>query len=149
MPARRFLVNRSSNLNDVALLIFRVMFGASLFLHHGWEKLTGFSRMAQHFPNPLHIGVYPTLAYATFADGICSLLVILGLVTRIASLCILINLAVVFFIVQRALSFSWLPGAPAGARPGGEIELVFVYLAGYLLLFLAGPGKFSLDAMIG
>lgn len=148
MPARRFLINRSWNLNDVALLIFRVMFGASLFLHHGWEKLTGFSRMAQHFPNPFHIGVYPTLAYATFADGICSLLVLLGLMTRIASLCILVNLAVVFFIVQRALSFSWLPGSPPRLQPGRELELVFVYLAGYLLLFLAGPGKFSLDGII-
>jgi uncharacterized membrane protein YphA (DoxX/SURF4 family) len=36
-----------------------------------------------------------------------------------------------------------------GPPPGGHLELVFVYMACYLLLILAGGGRFSLDRLIG
>jgi putative oxidoreductase len=155
-------VKRSWKMNDWALLIFRVMVSLSLFIHHGWEKLSGFSSMSQHFMDPLHIGVVPSLLYAAFADGICALLVIVGLATRAASFFILVNLAVVYFIVHNALGLGFLNAAPAampGGAPGGmppmpagggdHVELVFVYLASYILLTLAGGGAFSLDRWIG
>ena len=155
-------VKRSWKMNDWGLLIFRVMVSLSLFIHHGWEKLSGFSRMAQHFADPIHIGAVPSLAYATLADGICTLLVIVGLATRTVSLLILVNLAVVYFIVHNALGLAFLNAAPAGGGPGGpggmppmpggggdHVELVFVYLASYILLTLAGGGAFSLDRLIG
>jgi putative oxidoreductase len=151
-------VNRSWKLNDFALLLFRVMLSASLFAHHGWEKVSGFSRMAQHFPDPIHIGVLPSLACATLADGICSLLIILGLATRAASIFVLGNLVVVYFIVHKALENSFFKMAPPPGlampqpMPGGggdHLELVFLYLAGYLLLALVGGGAFSLDRKFG
>jgi putative oxidoreductase len=155
-------VKRSWKMNDWGLLVFRVMVSLSLFIHHGWEKLSGFSVLSQHFMDPIHIGVVPSLLYAAFADGICALLVIVGLATRAASFFILVNLAVVYFIVHNALGLGFLnsappgggPGAPGGmpAMPGGggdHVELVFVYLACYILLTLAGGGAFSLDRWIG
>ena len=152
-------VKRSWKMNDWGLLIFRVMVSLSLFIHHGWEKLSGFSRMAQHFPDPIHIGVVPSLMYATLTDGICTLLVIVGVATRTVSLLILVNLVVVYFIVHNALGFGFLNAAPAGGGPGGmppmprgggdHLELVFVYLASYILLTLVGGGAFSLDRLIG
>jgi len=143
---RLFAVNSSWRVNDIALLLFRVMLAASLFVRHGWEKLSGFSQMAQHFPNPLHIGVVPSLAYATFTDGICSLLIILGLVTRAASFFVVINLAVVFFMVHHALSLPSVQGPPGMALfLRDHVELVLVYLAGFLMLMIAGAGNISLD----
>ena len=155
-------VKRSWKMNDWGLLIFRVMVSLSLFIHHGWEKISGFSRMSQHFMDPIHIGVVPSLMYATFADGICALLVIVGLATRTVSLFILVNLAVVYIIVHNALHLAFLNSAPAGGGPGGpggmppmpggggdHLELVFVYLASYILLTLVGGGAFSLDRLIG
>jgi putative oxidoreductase len=158
-------VKRSWKMNDWGLLIFRVMVSLSLFIHHGWEKLSGFSSMSQHFMDPIHIGVVPSLLYAAFADGICALLVMLGLATRAAAFFILVNLAVVYFIVHNALGLGFLnaspagmpggaPGGPGGMPPmpaggGDHLELVFVYLAGYILLTLAGGGAFSLDRWIG
>ena len=109
-------VNRSWKMNDWGLLIFRVMVSLSLFIHHGWEKLSGFSGMSQHFMDPIHIGVVPSLLYAAFADGICALLVILGFATRAASFFILVNLAVVYFIVHNALGLGLLNSAPSAAR---------------------------------
>jgi putative oxidoreductase len=158
-------VRRSWKMNDWGLLIFRVMVSLSLFIHHGWEKLSGFSQMSQHFMDPIHIGPVPSLLYAAFADGICALLVILGLATRTAAFFILVNLAVVYFIVHNALGLGFLnaapagmpmpaggPGMPGGGMPAGggdHLELVFVYLASYILLTLVGGGAFSLDRWIG
>jgi len=154
-------VNRCWSLSDIGLLIFRVMLSASLFAHHGWEKLSGFSQMSQHFMDPLHIGAVPSLAYAAFTDGICALLVILGLATRAASFFILLNLAVVFFVVHNALGLGFFASAPMPAMPGMQgppampagggdhVELVFCYLAGYLLLTLVGGGAFGFDRFFG
>lgn len=121
---------------DLALLILRVWIGFSLFLGHGLEKLMHFSRMAAHFPDPIHIGAVPSLAFALLSDGICSVLVIFGIATRWAALIIVINLSVVFSLVHKFTFF--------GPRGG---ELPFVYLGCFLALVFAGGGRFSVDAM--
>jgi putative oxidoreductase len=63
-------------------------------------------------------------------------LVALGLLTRLAAFILVINLGVAFFLVHKA---SLAMGAGSG-------ELAFVYLAGFVAVFLAGPGRFSLDS---
>ena len=64
---------------DLGLLVLRVCFGFSLFWCHGLSKITGYSRMAEHFADPLHIGMRTTLMLAIFAESVCALLVVLGL----------------------------------------------------------------------
>lgn len=150
-----FSVNENSRINNLSLLLLRVFVGASLFLNHGWEKLAHFSRMMQLGMNPVHIGVLPTLLYATLADGICSLLIIVGLATRAAAFVIVISLSVVFFVMEHALSLltqhapaaasAGMPGA--SAPPPGHAELVFVYLACFLVILIAGPGGISIDRL--
>jgi putative oxidoreductase len=125
---------------DCGLLVLRLCTGLPLFLKHGTEKLFGFSQMAAHFPNPLHIGVIPSLLFATLSDGICSLLVVLGLATRWASLIVFVNLFVAWSLVHHFLF--------TGPQ-GGHGELIVLYLGAMAALFLAGPGKYSLDARIG
>ena len=149
-------VNRNWTRNDVGLLLFRVMVATSLFWRHGWEKLSGFSNMSQHFMDPLHIGPVPSLAFAAFADGICTLLIIFGLGTRIASFLALINMVVVYFLVHNALGIAFLNFAPPPGMPapppmpgmGDHLELTFLYLAGFLLLTIVGGGALSLDRKI-
>jgi putative oxidoreductase len=122
---------------DSALLVMRIGFGLSLFLKHGLEKLTGYSRMVVHFPDPIGIGPHASLAFALLSDGICSVLVILGLGTRWATLVIAVNLAVVFTLVHHMAFFSQ-----------GHVELVFAYFVGFLSILIAGPGRFSLDHLL-
>jgi putative oxidoreductase len=136
--ARALAVHAAPTQTDIGLLIVRVMAGFSLFLRHGIEKATGFSQMAAHFPDPLHIGSTPSLAFALLSDAICSLLIIVGLGTRFAAAVIAVNLTVAFTLVHR-MAFS-------GPRGG---ELPWVYLAIALMLFFTGPGRFSLDYAIG
>jgi putative oxidoreductase len=42
--------------------------------------------MQQHFPDPVGIGSTASLLFALIADGICSILIILGLFARLAAL---------------------------------------------------------------
>ena len=126
---------------DCGLLVLRLIAGLTLFFKHGSEKLSGFSQTAAHFPDPLHIGVIPSLLFATLADGICSLLVVLGLATRWAALIILVNLFV-------GWSFVYHFASAGGAGHVDIGQLIFLYLGAALLLFLAGPGKYSLDAWL-
>jgi putative oxidoreductase len=122
---------------DWGLLILRVSFGLTLFLKHGWEKLSGFSQMAQHFPDPIHIGAFPSLVIATISDGIASWFVVAGLFTRWAALYCFCNIAVAFLFVQRAQFF----GRGAG-------ELMVLYLGALLTLVVCGGGRYSLDAIL-
>jgi putative oxidoreductase len=122
---------------DVALLILRVWAGLLLFVQHGLVKITHFSQMSGHFPNPIHIGPLPSLIFATLSDGICSLLVAFGIATRYAALIVVINLATAFTLVHRM--------ALSGPHNG---ELPFLFLGAFLTLVIAGGGRFSVDAAL-
>ncbi len=138
MSIKGFITSKSSSsTTGTGLLLLRVFAGMSLFLKHGLEKLTGYSTMVQHFPDPIHIGAHAGLAFALLSDGICSILVVIGLATRPASLIILINLLTAFFFVHHAAFFS-----------DGHVELVWVYIAVFLSLLFTGPGQFSVDAAL-
>ena len=122
--------------SDAGLLALRVCAGLSLFLKHGTEKIFHFSSMAAHFPNPIHIGATPSLAIAMIGDAICSVLIILGFATRWACLFAFANIFVAWSLVHHYAFFG---------RTGGHGELIVLYLAAFLAIFIAGPGRFSLD----
>jgi putative oxidoreductase len=119
---------------DLGLLVLRVCFGFSLFWCHGLSKITGFSRMAEHFADPLHIGMRTTLMLAIFAESLCALLVIIGLGTRWAALIIAIDVGTAFALVHKFR----LTGQ-------GNGELAYLYLTVMLVLFISGAGKYSVD----
>lgn len=126
----------STNLNlpkvDVGLLIFRIGISA-LILTHGVPKLIRFfSSEAIAFRDPLGLGEVTTFTFAVFAEFICAVLVLLGLGTRLAVIPLIITMAVVALIVHAQDGF-------------GRQELPLLYLAGFILLFFTGSGKFSLD----
>lgn len=124
---------------DLAVLVLRVVVGTSLFLRHGVEKLVGFSAMASHFPDPIHIGATASLVVALISDSICSLLVAIGLATRWTALFIFCNIAVAWAFVHHFQFFG---------RSGDHGELIVIYLAVMAALFLTGGGKFSLDHLL-
>jgi putative oxidoreductase len=85
----------------------------------------------------LGVGHVSSLSLAIFAEFLCSLLLVLGLFTRFAALVLSSTMAVAFFMVHRT--------ALSGEHSG---ELAFIYLAGFLAILIAGPGKFSIDQKI-
>jgi putative oxidoreductase len=130
MLKKLFAPGNDSTLTSFALLVLRLWLGLTMLLNHGLDKLQNFSTYATKFPDPIGIGVKPGLALVTFAETAGALLLALGLLTRFGALTLVIDLAVAFFMVHKSLQ-------------GGE--LAFIYLAGYVALLLAGPGKFSVD----
>lgn len=123
----------ASSGTDIGLLALRIWIGLSLFLKHGLEKITHFSHMSRHFPDPVHIGSHASLIFALVSDAICSLLVVFGLATRVAAFIVFVNLGVAFFLVHHYAFHS------------EHGELVFVYMGGFLALIFTGAGRFSLD----
>lgn len=119
---------------DAALLLLRVWLGLSMLALHGWGKLNGLFSGNSRFPDVLGIGSTPALALAVLAEVAGSVLLILGLWTRLASLLLVVTMAVAFFIAH---------GAKLSGQGNGE--LAFIYLAGFLVLLLTGAGKFSID----
>lgn len=123
---------------DAALLLLRLWAGLSLLSLHGWAKLTGFNRMSDKFIDLLGLGSKATLCLAIFAEFFCSILLIFGLFTRFAALCTGATMTVAFLMAHKMV----LKGPGSG-------ELAFTYLAIFLALFVAGGGRFSLDARMG
>jgi putative oxidoreductase len=124
---------------DVGVLVLRVVVGISIFLKHGVEKLTDFSAMAAHFPNPIHIGAVASLVIALIGDSICSLLVVAGLATRWAALFSFCNLAVAWAFVHHFVFFG---------QQGDHGELIVVYLGAMAALFFTGGCRYSVDHWI-
>jgi len=127
-------------LSDWGLLCLRVWFGLSLFLKHGFEKPTNFAQMALHFPNPLHLGPIPSLLFALISDAICSILILLGLATRLAASFIFVNIFIAWSFVHTFQFFG------RGADHG---EAMVLYLGGFLAMAIMGAGRFSLDRTFG
>lgn len=134
MLKKLFSPANDSGLTSFALLVLRLWFGLTMFLHHGLDKLTHFSDMSGNFADPLGIGSKVSFALVVFAEVAEALLISIGLLTRLAALILVIDMAVAFFLVHKK--------ALTGDHSG---ELAFLYLAGYLAIFLAGPGKISAD----
>ena len=129
-----FAPGNDSILTSLALLILRLWLGLTLLINHGVTKVKTFSDMAPNFPDPLGVGHQGSLALVVFAEVVFSLLLVGGLVTRFAALAGAINMTVAFVVVHKT--------ALSGAHSG---ELAFIYLAGFVTLFIAGAGKFSFD----
>lgn len=123
---------------DAALLLLRVWFGGSMLILHGWDKLRNFSTMSAQFPDFFGIGKTPTLALAVFGEVVCAALLVFGLFTRLAALGAAVTMGVAFWVAHGGK----LKGAGSG-------EMAFIYLGVFAALFIAGGGKFSVDAKIG
>ncbi|MBW8683697.1 DoxX family protein [Chitinophaga rhizophila] len=120
---------------SAAMLVLRVASGAMMFTH-GWAKLNTFSAKKDSFPDPLHVGHAVSLSMTVFAEALCAALIVIGLLTRLAAIPLVICMGVIIFMVKK--------GAPLN-----EIEMAILFLAAFLAILFAGPGKYSLDHMIG
>ena len=130
-----FSANYSAGAFNAAMLLLRLGLGI-LMMAHGYEKLRGFGDMQHKFINFMGLGSTASLALVVFAEFFCSIFLILGLFTRFAAIPLIIVTCVIIFKLNNGNVF-------------GDAEIAAVYLSGYLVLLLVGPGKISVDSMIG
>ncbi|MFT4113937.1 DoxX family protein [Silvibacterium sp.] len=124
---------------DAGLLLLRLLGVAPLLIKHGFEKLFTFSQMAAHFPDPIHIGPVPSLICAMLGDSIATILLLVGLLSRWAALVSLVNLFVAWAFFHHFLFFG---------HDADHGELIVLYIAIMATLVVAGPGRYSLDAVL-
>jgi putative oxidoreductase len=120
---------------SLGLLVLRLGVGVLMLVGHGWGKLMGFSGLADSFANPLGIGSQATLVMAVLAEVVCSLLLVLGLGTRVAAALPLAAMAVAAFVVH-------------AGDPWAKKELALLYAVPYLALLLAGGGRFAVERVV-
>jgi len=120
------------------LLVLRVVAGVA-FMFHGWGKIQ--SPMDWMGPEADVPGWLQALAaLSEFGGGLAW---ILGLLARLASFGLLCTMAVAVYTHAAVLGDPFV-----STGEGGAYEPALVYFALSLLLFLAGPGAFSVDAML-
>ncbi|MDR0971998.1 MAG: DoxX family protein [Bacteroidales bacterium] len=119
---------------DVALLIMRLVLGGFM-LTHGIAKLSNFEALSQNFPDPLHVGSTASLVMILFAEVGCSILLILGLFTRLALIPLMFGMIIAAFVIHGGMAFA-------------ERESPLFYLSMYLVMLVAGSGNFSIDFLI-
>ena len=119
-----------------ATLILRLGLGIIMLVAHGNDKLQHFSKYSAMFSDPFHLGRVTSLSLDIFAEFFCSCLIILGLFTRLACIPLIISTSVALFYAHHGDVFGM------GERAG-------LFLTGYITLLFLGPGKVSVDGMIG
>ena len=120
---------------NFGMLVLRAAAGL-LIAHHGYQKLLKFNVLRHQFMNFMHLGSAVSLSLIIFAELVCGILLILGLFTRLACIPIIIGMSVVVFIASNAQIFA-------------EGEKGMIYLAATVTILCCGPGKISVDGMMG
>jgi putative oxidoreductase len=131
---RIFSVNISESAVNIALLLLRVSVGI-LMANHGYQKLTHFEEMQANFMDFLGLGFTVSLILTIGAEFFCSLLLIAGLLTRLALVPLIIAMTVAVLSAH-------------GGDIFGKGEHALLYVVVYVALFLTGPGKLSADNFI-
>ncbi len=116
---------------DIALVILRLSL-AAMMLTHGWPKFLRLIDGNMRFGDPLGIGSTPTFILAVIAEFLGSIMLIIGLYSRVAAFLGACTMATAAFIAH-------------ADDPFGSKEKPLLFLAGYIVIILMGSGKFSLD----
>ena len=116
----------------MGIFFLRLGVGFSMIWFHGLPKLLNFGENVQTFHDPIGMGRALSLSLAVFAEFFCSILLIWGILTRLASIPLLVTMLTAAFIVH-------------GDSPWRQRELALLYALIYLVLILTGPGKISID----
>ena len=130
-----FTTNYSAGAFNMAMLLLRLTLGI-LMMNHGFDKLTHFTKTAENMPSLFGMDGTVSAALVVFAEFFCSLFIILGLFTRLACIPLVICMGYALFKAHKGEIF-------------GDGEMAALYLGAYLTLLIVGPGKVSVDGMIG
>lgn len=119
-------------MTDFGLLFLRVTSGAMVALAHGLPKLQKILAGGElKFPDPIGLGTTLSLYLAMLTELGASILIMLGIFTRINLFFLSFTMFVAAFI-QHAND------------PFKQKELALLYLIIYIALIFTGPGKYSL-----
>ena len=118
---------------SLLILALRLFFGI-LFFSHGLDKMMNFNELSYTYPSVFGFGSYMTLMLSIFCEFACSIFLMAGLLVRITVIPMIVAMAVAFFDIHD------------GMFPDGELSLIYLVL--FVILYITGPGRYSLDYLI-
>ena len=121
----------NKNFLDLALLILRLGSGG-LMLTHGIPKISKLFESPIKFADPIGLGSTTSLILTLIGEVLAPVLIIIGFKTKLASIPAIITMLVAAFVVHIS-------------DPIGTKEKALLYLVCFLVIFLVGPGKYSID----
>lgn len=129
---------------DLGLLLIRLMFGISMAAA-GYGKLVHFSEMAKddfwvNKVSFLGISGAPVLGLVVFAEFFCSILIMAGFLTRLATIPLMICSFYIFAVIG--------DGPYHVDENGLSFNAGFTYFIVYVALFFTGAGRYSVDHLI-
>ena len=128
-----FKEDSNDSRKDWALLVLRICAGGLMAINHGWGKLLKlFGDEPIKFADVLGMGATASLSLAVLAEFVASVFIVFGLLTRLSTIPAMITMAVAAFMIH------W-------SDPFQKKELALIYLVMFLIIFLMGPGRISLD----
>jgi putative oxidoreductase len=134
-------------MNNIALLLIRIVFAGSMLYGHGlsklyrlidgtaWDFIFGFIPYPSFnisWTNPIFIGDVPTLILAVFSEFLAPLFILIGYKTKIFSFFPAATMFVAAFIVHLS-------------DPFARKEKAILFLIGFIVIMMMGPGKYSID----
>lgn len=132
---KRFLSTSIPDAAHAGLLLVRLCAGA-LMLTHGLPKLLKLLSGAEiQFADPFGFGPTTSFLLVIFAEFFCSILVMIGLATRLAVIPLMITMLTATFYAH-------------ANDPFGVKEKPLLFLVIFLALLVFGSGRYSVDRML-
>jgi putative oxidoreductase len=123
-------------LQDLGLLAIRLLSGG-MMLTHGIPKFDRlFGEGPVKFADPFGLGPEISLGMVLFAEVGCSLLVMLGFKTRLATLPLIFTMLMASFYAH-------------GNDPFSDKELSLLFFTLFLSVLISGGGRYSLGGFMG
>ena len=125
-----------SKTQDIGLLFLRGSGALFLLWVHGLPKVLNYSEQLKVIEDPFHLGAHVTLLLAIFAEVLCPLLIVAGVLVRLACLPILAVLLIAMVVVHPEWTllegqFGWL--------------LLIIFTS----ILIAGPGRIAFNQRWG
>ena len=135
-------VRVACRLQSPFLAIIRLYWGWQI-AQNGWGKLHNLARVTEFFASLNLPAPGPTATFVATFEFLGGILLAIGLLSRIASLGLVIDMTTAYITADREafLSFFADPGKFYNADP-------FIFLFIGLLILIFGPGKLSADALV-
>jgi len=137
------IVRAGNSLQSLFLLFVRLYWGWQ-FMVDGWGKLHNLPKVTEYFGSLGLPAPGPTAVFVSILELVGGALLALGLGSRLIALLLTGNMTVAYITGDREalLSIFSDPDKFSAAAP-------FTYLMASLIILIFGPGRFSLDYLIG
>ena len=104
-------------------------------MSHGVAKWIMFKDIAETFPDPIGMGSEVSFWLVLFAEILCSLGFMLGALFRLCLIPMIFTMCIAVFVIH-------------AGDPLVKVEPAMMYLTIFILMYIIGPGKFSIDNIL-